>query len=198
MTEATEVLEEDVLRAHYYRFLARLLAKPADQATLDDAARLEGDETDLGQALNALAVIAAKTSPEAADDEFHALFIGLGRGELVPFASYYLTGFLNETPLARLRHDMDRIGIARAEEVHEPEDQIASMCEIMAGLIMGEFDLKVELADQAAFFATHVQPWAEQFFEDLESAKGASLYGPVGTLGRLFIGIEAAAFQMAA
>ncbi len=197
MTNVTEVPEEDVLRAHYYRFLARILAKPADRATLDDVARLEGDETELGRALNALAREAAKTTPEAADDEFHALFIGLGRGELVPFASYYLTGFLNEKPLARLRHDMDRIGIARAEEVHEPEDQIASLCEMMAGLIMGEFDQSVDFAGQAAFYAAHVQPWTKQFFEDLESAKGASLYRPVGTLGRLFMSIEDAAFQMA-
>lgn len=190
--------EEDVLRAQFYRFLARFLAAPPDAELLKLAADLKGDEGELGEALDVLARVAAKVSPADAGNEYQALFIGVGRGELVPYASYYLTGFLNEKPLAKLRRDMAELGVARADEVKEPEDHIASLCEIMAGLITGEFGHPHDLEEQRRFFRTHVAPWAARFFEDLETAKAAFLYAPVGTLGRLFIGIEATAFEMEA
>ena len=76
------------------------------------------------------------------------LTLEIGRGELVPFASYYRTGFLNEKPLAKLRGDMARLGIARAESVKEPEDHIAALCEMMAGLITGAFGAPQGLAAQ--------------------------------------------------
>ncbi len=84
--------------------------------------------------------------------EFNALFIGLGRGELLPYASYYLTGFLNEKPLASLRHDMAARGMTRAPNVYEPEDNIASLMEMMAGMIVGRFGAPATLADQRDFF----------------------------------------------
>ncbi len=191
-----EVAEEEVLRAQLYRLLCRLLAAPPDAAFLATVAGLQGDESELGTALGALAEAAAATSAETAGEEFHELFIGLGRGELVPFGSYYLTGFLYERPLASLREDMTRLGVARSDDVKEPEDHIASVAEIMAGLILGEFGAPATLAEQRAFFDKHLDPWAEKFFEDLETAKAASLYRSVGTVGRCFMGIEASAFQM--
>ena len=130
---------EDALRGQVYRLLSRLLAAPPDRAVLDLVSGMEGDDTPLGRGIAALAARAAITSPEAAADEYGDLFIGVGRGELVPFASYYLTGFLNEKPLARLRGEMARLGIARADDVKEPEDHIAALCEMMAGLIEGSF-----------------------------------------------------------
>lgn len=190
--------EEEALRAQFYRFLARFLAAPPDAALLRLAADLKGDDSELGQALDALAGVAAKVTPAAASDEYQTLFIGIGRGELVPYGSYYLTGFLNEKPLANLRRDMADLGIARAEEVKEPEDHIASLCEIMAGLITGEFGKTNDLKEQRRFFRRHILPWAGRFFEDLAAAKSAVLYAPIGTLGRLFVGIEETAFEMEA
>ena len=105
-TAPSPVADEDRLRADFYNFIGLLLAGPPDQMLLDQMAGLTGDETDLGQAIDAMARVAKRTKPAAAEREFNALFIGLGRGELLPYASYYLTGFLNEKPLSQLRQDM--------------------------------------------------------------------------------------------
>lgn len=198
MENVVQIADEDRQRAQCYRLLAHLLARIPQGDTLAVVAGLEGDDSDLGAAIDALAAAARATTSEQADDEFHALFVGTGRGELVPYASYYLTGFLHEKPLVRLRQDMARLGVERSKDIHEPEDQIASVCEIMAGLIEGSFGAPASLAEQAAFFDRHIGPWASQFFADLENAKSASLYCPVGTLGRVFMDIETTAFKMAA
>jgi TorA maturation chaperone TorD len=190
------ILPEERLRAHQYQLLARFLAASPDAAVLELAAGFTGDDTDLGRALAELALRAGRMTPEAASREYHDLFIGIGRGELVPYASYYLTGFLNEKPLAKLRGEMARLGIARAETVKEPEDHIAALCEMIAGLITGAFGAPLGLAGQRAFFDRHLAPWAPAFFEDLERAKSAWLYAPVGTLGRVFMGIEKTAFMI--
>jgi len=197
MVSEDPVLAEDRLRAHQYRLLARLLAAPADATLLRLASGLTGDDTDLGRARAELADRARQTTPAAASREYHELFIGIGRGELVPYGSYYLTGFLNEKPLAKLRSDMARLGIARADDVREPEDHIAALCEMMAGLITGTFGAPLDLAEQRAFFSRHLAGWAPVFFADLEKAEAVWLYAPVGTLGRVFMGIEKTAFAMA-
>jgi len=188
--------EEDALRAQLYRLLAFCLHKPLDAEGLAMAASLEGDDTDLGRAIDTFAKLAAKSSPEAIEQEFHDLFIGIGRGELLPYASYYLTGFLNEKPLAKLRNDMSALGIERRASVKEPEDHIAAVSEMMSGLISGEFDVAVDIGRQREFFATHVGSWAKHFFTDLEAAKSSVLYGTLGSVGRAFMDIEEVAFTM--
>lgn len=190
------ILEEDLLRAQLYGLLGRLLAAPPDAALLELAAGLEGDDTPLGQGLSGLARMAAGTTPAVAGREYHDLFIGLARGELLPYGSFYRTGFLNEKPLAVLRQDMARLGIARAASVKEPEDHIAALCEMMAGLIVGDFGAPADAKVQRQFFGAHLAPWAGRFFADLEGAKSASFYAPVGTIGRLFFEIEDQAFEM--
>ena len=179
---------EDALRADLYDLLAVLLSRPPSAETLASVAGLTGDGSDLGRGITALARLARATTPKAAEREFNALFIGLGRGELLPYGSYYLTGFL--------RGHMAKLGIARASEVKEPEDHIASLCEMMAGLIRGDFGGGLSLTDQNAFFNSHLAPWAAHFFTDLEGAKGSVFYAPVGLVGRAFIGIEAEAFRL--
>ena len=188
--------EEDALRAAVYDLLSALLRREPDAALLKQAAALSGDGTPLGQAFNALAAVARKISPEVAKREYLDLCIGLGRGELMPFASYYLTGFLNEKPLALLRADMMQLSIERRDDVYEPEDHIASLMEMMAGLIRGRFGDPLPMALQRKFFETHLAPWAGPFFSDVEKAETSVLYAPVGTIGRLFMEIEAAAFGM--
>jgi len=189
---------EDRLRADLYDFIALLLAAPPDGEVLARTAALEGDDTPLGTAIQALARVARHTTAEAAEREFNALFIGLGRGELLPYASYYLTGFLNEKPLASLRRDMAARGMTRAANVYEPEDNIASCMEMMAGLITGRFGDPALLADQMTFFNRHIAPWAGHFFTDLEAAKSSVLYAPLGAVGRIFMEIETQAFRMSA
>ena len=191
-----DVAEEDLLRADLYNLLASLLASAPDSDLLDRVASLNGDTSELGQGIAALAKVASATKPKAAEREFNALFIGLGRGELLPFASFYLTGFLNEKPLARLRGHMAELGIARNPDVKEPEDHIATLCEMMAGLIRGSYGTPLSLEDQHAFFNTHIGTWASHFFRDLEAAEGSVFYAPVGKIGRAFMEIEYEAFRM--
>lgn len=184
--------EIDLVRAQEYMLLAVLLGRAPDRDLLGRLARLRGDASPLGAAHMALADAAAAANADAISREFFALFIGLGRGELLPYASYYLTGFLHERPLARVREDMGRFGIARSPEIPEPEDHIAILCDSMAGIIAGKFAAP-DGADRR-FFDRHLKPWAARFFTDLETAREASFYRAVGTLGRVFLGIEDEAF----
>ncbi len=200
MTDAAvtteRVSEEDRLRADLYNYLGLMLAAPPSEMLLEQTAGLSGDETPLGQAITQLARVAKRTKPAGAEREFNALFIGLGRGELLPYASYYLTGFLNEKPLAALRNDMSARGLSRAPNVFEPEDNIASLMEMMGAMIVGRFGAATSLAEQKTFFNKHIGPWAAHFFADLEGAKNSVLYALVAAVGRAFMEIETEGFRM--
>ena len=191
--------EESALRAQHWDLLARLLSSPPDAALLQGLAVLEGDGSDLGRAYAGLAAAAAAMAEARAEREFFDLFVGVGRGELLPYASFYLTGFLNERPLADLRRDLARMGVERAAGRFEPEDHIASLCEIMAGLARGDFDASVlgcGAAGEAGFFARHLEPWVEMAFEDMGVAPSARFYRAVAEVGRVFAGIEKRAFAL--
>ncbi|KQZ95324.1 molecular chaperone TorD [Mesorhizobium sp. Root157] len=195
---STTVLDDiDKARSDEYALLASLLVTPPDSSQLSRLSCLQDNgDTPLGRAHNALAQAAASTSPAAVKREYFELFIGVGRGEILPYASYYLTGFLNERPLARLRADMIRFGIARADGHCEPEDHLGSICEMMSGFASNRFSISG--GDEQTFFERHVEPWAARIFSNLESAKAAKFYRSVGTVGRLFIEIESEAFAMEA
>ncbi len=196
LAQAEVLAEPERLRADLYRLLARLLSAPADADLLHLLRGLVGDRTDLGDAFGELADVAGAVSEAEARQEFQDLFIGVGRGELVPYGSYYLTGFLNEKPLARLRSDMQPLGIARSPDTREPEDHAGALMDMMAGLIGGTFGARQSLAVQKEFFAKHVGSWMPHFFADLEQARSARLYRPVGRIGRLYLEIEEMAFDM--
>lgn len=196
---AIAMAPEDELRAQLYHFLARFLASPPSREELGIAAGMQEDapeESDLGEAFHTFSRLAARTDAETAEREYHDLFIGVGRGELLPYGSYYLTGFLHEKPLAKLRNDMQQLGIERSPEVSEPEDHIAALLDMMAGLITGEFGEPASLSEQKQFFDTHIASWAKHFFADLEGAKASVLYAALGTIGRHFMEIEETAFSM--
>lgn len=186
----------DRARGDQYRFLATLLSAAPPQDLLNGIAGLSGDATAFGQAVNALAAAAARTDAPQVEREFFAVFVGVGRGELLPYGSFYQTGFLNERPLAEVRTDLARLGVARAEGRFEPEDHIALLFEVMADMAHGQ--IAVGPDEQAAFFARHVAPWAGQFFDDLAVAPSARFYRTVAELGRLLVDIEARAFSLAA
>jgi TorA maturation chaperone TorD len=189
-----KVDEIELLRSHEYNLLAVLLGRVPTDDVLERVAALRGDASPLGLAHIALAEHAARAGPNEVSREFFDLFIGIGRGELLPYASYYLTGFLNERPLAQVRGDLALLGVERADDQHEPEDHLAILCEVMAGLAAGRFE--AGSGSERRFFERHLKPWAVRFFADLETAKSARFYRPVGTLGRVFFEIEAEAFAM--
>ena len=134
---ADDVDDVDIGRAREYALLATLLSRAPSDTLLAQIARLRGDATPLGLAHARLAEAASTITPVVVEREYFDLFIGLGRGELLPYASFYLTGFLNERPLSRLRQDLAALGVERVENNFEPEDHAATLCEIMAGLAGG-------------------------------------------------------------
>jgi TorA maturation chaperone TorD len=195
-TEKPAADDVAVARAHEYALLGTLLVRAPDAAFLRKLATLRGDATPLGVAHAALAQAAGEASVEHLEREFFDLFIGLGRGELLPYGSYYLTGFLHERPLARLRSDLAPLGIERVEGNCEPEDHIATLCEIMSGLASGRLPAPAG-ADQR-IFEKHLAPWVGRFFADLERAESAHFYRSVGALGRAFVDIETEAYALPA
>jgi TorA maturation chaperone TorD len=184
----------DAARAQEYALLAALLARTPNADLLNRLAELRGDASPLGVAHAALADAASRARAGRVEREFFDLFIGLGRGELMPYGSYYLTGFLYERPLARLRADLAKLGIERAEGNVEPEDHVAILCEIMSCLAGGR--LPAPKGADRELFERHLAPWIGRFFTDLENTEAADFYRKVGTLGRVFIEIETEAFAL--
>lgn len=180
--------QEQVHRAALYNLLAALLRNPPDAQVLDYCSQLDAasDKSELALALSSLALAARHSAVERLRDEYHMLFIGLGRGELVPYGSWYQTGFLMEKPLGQLRADLRRLGFERSDEIHEPEDHIAALCEVMALLIQDG----VGLDQQRQFFNSHIGNWADGFLNDLAGAQSAVFYKSVARLGRAFLSLD--------
>jgi TorA maturation chaperone TorD len=189
-----DVDEIDLARAQEYTLLSTLLARAPDADLLARLSRLGGDASPLGVAHVALGEAASRLAAGAIEREYFNLFIGLGRGELLPYGSYYLTGFLNERPLARLRGDLAEFGVERVENNYEPEDHAATLCEIMAAFASGRF--AAPEGAERRLFERHMAPWIGRFFADLERAEAADFYRHVGTLGRVFVHIETEAFAL--
>ncbi|MDV7340230.1 molecular chaperone TorD family protein [Terasakiella sp. A23] len=189
--------EEERARAGIYGLIARLLSAHPNAESLKEIAEFPADETPIGSALGELAEAASKTSETEAEDEYNTLFIGVTEGELIPFASHYLTGFLNDKPLANVRDDLSRLGIERSEEIKEPEDHIAFLFDVMVGLITKQFGADAGDDEEEKFFENHISPWAEKFFSDLKNAESANFYKPLGTLGLRFLDVETKGFRIA-
>ncbi len=181
--------QDDGMRAGVYALLAALLREVPGAELLARVGNLEqaGGRDPLALAWEGLRLAARSLGTEAVDDEFHRLFIGLGRGELVPYGSWYQTGFLMEQPLGRLRRDLAALGFERREGVHEPEDHVAALCEVMTELVL---DPEIPYERQRAFFSDHLAPWLGRFWDDLERADSAVFYRAVGGLGKVFFDLE--------
>ena len=186
--ENRPVDEISAARATQYLLLATLFARAPNAALLRDLAKLQGGVSPLGLAQIALADAARDAEASDIATEYLNLFIGVGRGELLPYCSFYLTGFLHERPLARVREDMARLGLERQGGVFEPEDHISSLFEIMAGLTGGSFDAPGKAADN--FFERHIEPWAPRLMADVAAAPSARFYKHVARLGAVWIEIE--------
>lgn len=184
--------EIDRARAQEYALLATLLSRSPDAELISRLALLNGDPSPIGSAHSALGEAAARTNEQDAEREYLDLFVGLGRGLLLPYASHYLTGTLYGRPLARLRQTLQLLGIEKAEGRSEPEDHAAILCEIMASLVGGP--LASPAGADREFFEQHLAPWIRRFFVDLEQAEPAHFYARVGSLGRVFVDVEREAF----
>ena len=177
-----------------YRMLGGLLAAPPSANLLQSlaaidvpATRPESDDS-MFAAWRRLTHAAGHVDAGAVDDEFHELFIGIGRGELLPYGSWYVSGSIMSTPLARLRSDLEALGIERGTDVREPEDHVACLCEAMSLIIESGDEIPLEV--QSCFFSDHVATWMGRFFGDLQRAKSARFYAAVGNLGEGFIALD--------
>jgi TorA maturation chaperone TorD len=187
--------EEQVLRMQVYMLLANLLRQAPDEFLLEQLRQIqaqEDGETAMVKAWAELRLAAEMSASEPLEDEYYELFIGLGRGELVPFASWYLTGFLMEKPLARLREELMVLGYERDASVLEPEDHAAALFEVMAMMLQDGIDHE----RQKEFYLHHIAPWMGRFMDDLMVANSARFYRSVGQLGKQFMDIEDAYFSM--
>lgn len=177
-------------RAAFYGLLAAMLRGAPDQALLAYVGALDDRDTrergELAVALSSLALAARHSAAAALRDEYHQLFIGLGRGELVPYGSWYQTGFLMERPLGALRADLRRLGFERSDDVHEPEDHVAALCEVMAMLIQDG----CPITEQRDFFNSHLASWLGDFYRDLAAAPSAVFYRSVARLGLVFLSLD--------
>jgi TorA maturation chaperone TorD len=188
--------EIDDARAQEYALLATLLSHSPDSQLLSRLADLRGDASPIGMAHTALGETAGRINEDDVAQEYFALFAGLGKGQLLPYSSHYLTGSPYGRPLARLRETLQRLGIEKAPERSEPEDHAALLCEIMAGLVGGA--IAAPTGADRDFFEENLLPWIRRFFVDLEGAEAADFYASVGLLGRTFIEVETHAFALPA
>ena len=186
----------DAARAELYILLGTLLAGPPDEAILEMLLEIdvgESDVTPMTAIWQSLQMAARETDPEQLAEEYFNLFIGLGRGELVPYASFYIHGFLMEKVLASLRNELQKLGFELQEGVSEPEDHVAALCETM-GMIISESGLSLE--EQSAFFQTYIASWMGPFFAELSDAESADFYRAVARLGQQFLEIESQYLSM--
>jgi len=192
----TAIEAGDAARAELYVLLGTLLSGPPDESILELLQDIDAgapDASPMTATWQALQAAARETDPEQLADEYFNLFIGLGRGELVPYASFYIHGFLMEKVLASLRNELHKLGFELQEGISEPEDHVAALCETM-GMIISESGLSLE--EQSAFFQAYIASWMVTFFTELGEAQSADFYQAVARLGQQFLEIESQYLSM--
>ena len=206
MTDASpptsSALDEETARAEVYGLLAQLFYAPPTPELLA-ALRVAPTEAPaaggfLEEPWRALVGVCRDMDDAEVAAEHDALFGGVGKPEVYLFGSHYLTGFLNERPLARLREDLGGLGLARDEAMPETEDHLAYLCEVMRYLIAGDDVAVSNLTRQQAFFADHLQPWASAACDAVAGHPRARLYARLADFTRAFLGVEQQGFDMLA
>ena len=193
-------LDEEIARAELYGLLALFYYAPPAAESLAQLRVAATDAPVVGALLEtpwrALVGLAQELSVQQIQSEYNVLFGGIGKPEIYLYASYYLSGFLNEKPLARLRADLARLELARDDEVSETEDHVACLCEVMRYLIAADNTALDNLKRQQEFFAHHLQPWIGTLCEAIKSHPKAHFYAAVAVLTREFMAVEVQAFDM--
>lgn len=196
----SSALDEEIARAELYGLLARLWFAPPDAELLDAMGVAVTEAPAAGGFLEepwrTLVGAARATDVAGASAEYDALFGGIGKPEVLLYGSHYLSGFLNDKPLAQLRTDLARLGLARDETLGETEDHIACLCEVMRYLIAGDDVAVANLKEQQAFFARHVQPWVPALCDVVAQHPKAKLYAALAAFTQAFVGVEAQGFDM--
>ena len=196
----SSALDEETARAEVYGLLAQLYYAPAEPALLE-ALRVAVTEAPAAGAFleepwRDLVGAARSLDNRAVAAEYDALFGGVGKPEIYLFGSHYLSGFLNEKPVARLRTELAALGLVRDESMPETEDHIAYLCEVMRYLIAGDDVEVANLTRQREFFAAHVQPWVTALCDAIAAHPKARFYAALAAFTRAFMSIEAQAFDM--
>jgi TorA maturation chaperone TorD len=179
------------IRMDMYVTLATLLVSPPSEEHLNVLRHLRWDEDiseRIHKALETVRTASRDYQPDVVRNEYNTLFVGLGCGEIIPYASWYRERVIQALPLASLRSDLFKLGIVRQADNHDSEDHAGALCEIMA--IISDESNGVPYESQAKFFEQHIAPWMMAFFKDLESAKSARFYRVVGSLGSSFLESE--------
>jgi TorA maturation chaperone TorD len=198
----SSALDEETARAEVYGLLAQLFYAPPGPQLLA-AMRVAPTEAPaaggfLEEPWRALVGVCRDMDDTEVAAEHDALFGGVGKPEVYLFGSHYLTGFLNERPLARLREDLAGLGLARDEAMPETEDHLAYLCEVMRYLIAGDDVSVSNLTRQQAFFADHLQPWASAACDAVAGHPRARFYARLADFTRAFLGVEQQGFDMLA
>ena len=195
-------LDEETARAEVYGLLAALYYAPPSAGLLDKLRVAVTEAPAAGALLEAswgeFVAAARKLSHEAIAREYDALFGGVGKPEVYLFGSHYLSGFLNEKPLAALRTDLAALGLARDDAMPETEDHVAYLCEVMRYLIAGDDVELAKLTRQREFFTRHLQPWVTALCETVSSHPKADFYRRVAGFTQTFISVEIQGFDMLA
>lgn len=188
----TQREQEQTLRTEIYLVLSALFRSAPSEEMIEFLTSLEVEpsESAMQKAWIALQQAAKDSNREALEDEYQDLFIGIGRGEVMPFGSWHRTGAMMEKPLAEIRRDLELLAFERDENVKEPEDHIAALCEVMSMLTDEEEDL------QQAVFNKHIAPWFSSFTQQLENAESANFYKPAAQLCEAFLTLEQVRFSV--
>ncbi len=191
---------EELARAELYGLLAQLWLAPPDEAMLQQFRVAVTEAPQPGAHLEApwgaLVTALRATSGADAAAEHDALFGGVGKPELLAFGSFYLSGYLNDRPLALLRADLAALGLARDTGRIETEDHVAYVLEVMRYLIAGDDLARCNLEQQRRFFRAHLQPWVEQLCDAVQAHPRARVWHAVAGLSRAFMQVEVQAFDL--
>ncbi|MDC5851364.1 molecular chaperone TorD family protein [Vibrio europaeus] len=183
--------QQQTIRADIYLLLSSLYRQQPSTELIAFLSQLETEQAESAMqvAWHKVKSAAIESSQEQLEDEYQELFIGIGRGEVVPFASWHLTGSLMEKPLASIRHDLELLGLEREEQVKEPEDHFSALCEVMSVLTEEEEEL------QQVFFNKHLGTWFNSLVKQVKEAKNASFYLTVAELTNAFMTLEQVRFS---
>ncbi len=192
---------EELQRAELYGLLARLWFAPPDAALFEQFAVAVTEAPQRGTFLEApwqsLVGAMRTVGEQAASDEYEALFIGIGKPDILLYGSHHLAGALNEKPLVALRTDLAELGLTRDTAIGETEDHVSFLFEVMRFLIAGDDVAVCNLERQRRFFRSHIQPWvAGSLCDAVEQHPKARLYAALAAFTRAFVQVETQGFDM--
>ncbi len=202
LSTSSHAMDEETARAEVYGLLSQLFYAAPSPELLSQLQVAVTEAPDAGGFLEEpwRELVACARSLNAAQiaAEYSSLFGGVGKPEVYLFGSHYLSGFLNEKPLVRLRDDLAELGLSRSETMSETEDHVAYVFEVMRFLIAGDDVAVSNLTRQQAFFTQHVQSWLPALCQALQGHPRAVFYAKVAAFTETFISVESQGFDLVA